>query len=102
MKVEVRFSKDKAFVLLENWSVVSAEKVFYEGKEVREDKDFDKVFKVEIVEEWGLKSEDSFLYEPSIYVYLWEDTDADDIKEEIALPSKPLWRRVKAKAVVVR
>jgi len=45
----------------------------------------------------GLKQEDDFLYKPSLYVYLWEDTDVDkDMKEEISLPSRPLWRTVKA------
>jgi len=77
--------------------LVGAEKVFYEGGEVQEDRDFNNIFKVEIIEELGLRRGDDFLYEPSLYVYLWEDTDVDkDMKEEISLPSKPLWRTVKA------
>jgi hypothetical protein len=103
MKVEVRRSKKEelppfsVIIAFRDFrGIVGAEKVFYEGKEVQEDRDFNNIFKIEIIEEWGLKREDDFLYSPSLYVYLWEDTDADDIKEEIALPSKPVWRTAKA------
>jgi len=98
MKVEIRFSKDEILVLSRKIAV-AAEKVFYEGKEVREDKDFNNILKIEIVEEWGLKREDDFLYSPMLYVYLWEDTDVDKINEQISIASKPLWRKA---TVVVR
>jgi hypothetical protein len=107
MKVEVRRSKKEelppyaVILAFEGFrGIVGAEKVFYEGKEVQEDKDFNNIFKVEIIEEVGLKHEDDFLYSNMLYVYLWEDTDADgDVKEEITLPSK-LWRKAEVKAVV--
>jgi hypothetical protein len=100
MRVEVRRSKKEELppytviiAFREFRGIIGAEKVFYEGKEVQEDRDFNNIFKVEIVEEFGLKHEEDFLYTPFLYVYLWEDTDVDDIKEEITLPSKPLWRK---------
>jgi len=104
MKAEVRRSKKKElppYIVIiafkEFRGIMGAEKVFYEGKEVQEDRDFNNIFKVEIIEEVGLKQEDDFLYKPSLYVYLWEDTGVDeDMKEEISLPSRPLWRTVKA------
>jgi len=70
---------------------IGAEKVFHEGKEVLENKEFNNIYKVEIVEE------QSFEGGSALYVYLWEEKD--DMKEEIALPSKPLWRKA---TVVVR
>jgi len=101
MKVEVRKSRKKelppfsVIIAFEDGfrGIIGAEKVFYEGKEVQEDRDFDNIFKVEIVLEMGLKREDDYLYTPMLYVYLWEDTDANDMKEEIALPSTPVWRK---------
>ena len=101
MRVEVWLSKRRerppcfVFFLFEYKGkefsgTVGAEKVFYEGKEVLESRVFDKIYKVEIVEEEGFEGE-------SVYVYLWEEEN--DMREEISLPSEPLWRKVKAMVV---
>jgi hypothetical protein len=109
MKVEIRKSKKKdlppftVFIAFEGFrGLIGCEKVFYEGKEVQEDQDFKGVTKIEIIDEKGLESEEDMLYEiPSLYVYLWDKEGKDFMKEEISLPSEPLWRRVKAKAEAV-
>jgi hypothetical protein len=110
MRVEVRRNKKGelppftvVFAFEKFHGIVRAEKVFHEGKEVQEDRDFDNIFKVEIEEEWGLKREDDFFYSPMFYVYLWEDTDVDvdvdDMEEEITSPLEALWRKVEVKAM---
>jgi hypothetical protein len=79
MKVEVRRSKKEELppytviiAFKEFRGIVGAEKVFYEGKEVQEERDFNDIYKVEIVEEEGLE-EDRYGYErrPKLYIYLW-------------------------------
>jgi len=80
---------------------IACDRLFFEGKEVKVEERRAKVFdveKIEIVEDVGVKEvEGYFVNYREVVVYLWGEEN--DMREEISLPSEPLWRKA---AMVVR